>query len=605
MKKSKFNLSHPASFTAKMGLLVPFCVLPDCLPGDVYRLGVRSFIRVQPMLAPLMHQVNFFTQWWFVPNRILWNNWQDFITGGEDGTAAPQFPTIKITPTTSSLADYMGLPVNGKELEVSALPFRAYAEIWNTRYRDQDLQSELSISYDDGVDTTTNTELKRCSWAKDYFTTARPFTQRGAQISVPVIPGTISGSAYPVYNPQLRFSNVQTSAPSTKKLGTITLHNYHQTLQTGHSILITFNHSGKVASFSYNDAKISDTSGYFEVVCNRQVDGVSGWNPPAQVLCLAQYKFYIDCSITWGQPVSYSDTPISNVSGLSFKAYSTSYKNGENANVNCPTVQTAFKLKDVDVTGTVTLSEKVDLGSSGAVNIRDLRLASATQRYQERSMQWGNRYEEFIQREFKVRPKDARIQRPEYLGGAKTRLQISEVLQTAEGTDTGVGTMRGHGVGAMSSRRIKFMTPEHGVIIGLFSIRPHSITTQGVNRAWRKFTKFDYFTPEFANVGMQEVFQSEIYADGTNFDTVFGYANRYDEYRKIPARISGEFRNLLDYWNLARIFDAPPVLNSSFIEMNPSTRIFAEQTQDQFLCMLQNDVFAYRPIPKRAKNILM
>lgn len=595
MKKSRFNLSHPASFTAKMGNLIPFCVL-DCLPGDTHRIGTRSFIRVQPMLAPLMHQVNFFTQWWFVPYRILWKEWQDFITGGQDGTSAPIFPTIKIKPETSSLADYFGIPPNGKELEVSALPFRAYVEIWNTRYRDEDLQIELPISYESGLDTTTSTDLKRCAWAKDYFTTSRPFTQRGAQISVPVIPGTVQGEAYPIYTPVLRVGQPVFESPSTPLICTISETVISSDLTSNVNKVFNFtpttpNKSSLSYTLDTDVVKSLPTSCHIKMV-------LSSKSALGSTTCT--HSIYFPVSITWGTPTSYSDSPYESFSGTTWDiTYVDNVKNP-----SCSADNTA-DIKKFEFVASFSLPDKVTLGTSGAVNIRDLRLAGATQRYQENSMQWGNRYEEFIQREFKVRPRDARIQRPEYLGGAKTRLQISEVLQTAEGTDTGVGTMRGHGVGAMSSRRIKFTCPEHGVIIGLFSIRPHSITTQGLNRMWRKFSKFDFFTPEFAHIGMQEVFQSELYADGTNYDTVFGYSDRYGEYRKIPARISGEFRNLLDYWNLARIFDAPPVLNSSFIEMNPSTRIFAEQTQDQFLCMLQNDIFSYRPVPKRAKNILM
>lgn len=592
MKKSRFNLSHPASFTAKMGNLIPFCVL-DCLPGDTHRIGTRSFIRVQPMLAPLMHQVNFFTQWWFVPYRILWEEWQDFITGGQDGTSAPTFPTIKITPETSSLADYFGIPPNGKELEVSALPFRAYAEIWNTRYRDEDLQMEIPISYGSGLDTTTSTQLKRCAWAKDYFTTSRPFTQRGAQISVPVTSTVLDSKVYPVYKPNVVFSSIVTDSPSTPVFGTITVRGYNgYGASYGPNKVTAVGFEQSAISFNLTTAGRSGGSGHFVVRFLYSGTGIG--YPKCNTI-----EVYLPVSITLGIPVSYSDSPVTNIVGsLDFDKID--YVQGDSCLLPSNFTNYVNNLVDFLISGNESINT-----ASGAVNIRDLRLAGATQRYQENSMQWGNRYEEFIQREFKVRPRDARIQRPEYLGGAKTRLQISEVLQTAEGTDTGVGTMRGHGVGAMSSRRIKFTCPEHGVIIGLFSIRPHSITTQGLNRFWRKFSKFDFFTPEFAHIGMQEVFQSELYANGENYDTVFGYSDRYGEYRKIPARISGEFRNLLDYWNLARIFDAPPVLNSSFIEMKPSTRIFADQTQDQFLCMLQNDIFSYRPVPKRAKNILM
>lgn len=579
MKKSKFNLSHPASFTAKMGNLIPFCVL-DCLPGDTHRIGARSFIRVQPMLAPLMHQVNFFTQYWFVPYRILWNDWQDFITGGNSGTEAPTFPTIKITPEVSTLADYFGLPTNGKELEVSALPFRAYAEIWNTRYRDEDLQLELPISYESGEDTITSKELKKCSWAKDYFTTSRPFTQRGAQISVPV-------NSYSVGSTQNYSADIRLQSSSL---------NFSYQQNSAMNIVLKSAKIYLVKSAFSDSFNISQNTFYVDVNISGSGSFPSG-NPDqtdSKVVSAFNGIFRID--FVFGATGGHHES----------KPFTYNYSGHFIVNLGNFIVSDSLVSSDdlllSSKPASIVFKSNV---ASQSVNIRDLRLAGAIQRYQEKSMEWGNRYEEFIQREFKIRPRDARIQRPEYLGGAKTRLQISEVLQTAEGTDTGVGTMRGHGVGALSSRRIKFTCPEHGIIIGLFSIRPHSITTQGLNRFWRKFSKFDFFTPELANIGMQEVFQSELYADGKNYDTVFGYSNRYDEYRKIPARISGEFRSTLDYWNLARKFENPPVLNSSFIEMNPSTRIFAEQTTDQFLVMLQNDIFSYRPVPKRAKNILM
>ena len=187
MKKnlSKFNLSHDNSLTCDMGELIPFCVI-DCLPNDRFRLGMDSFIRAQPMLAPLMHLVTLHTHYFYVPYRLLWDEWEDFITSGISGSETPEFPTIDINPAVGSLADYFGLPVNGVSLQVSALPFRAYAEIYNTRYRDEDLQTELAISYASGKDTTTNTALQNCAWAKDYFTTSRLSSQRGPQISIPI-----------------------------------------------------------------------------------------------------------------------------------------------------------------------------------------------------------------------------------------------------------------------------------------------------------------------------------------------------------------------------------------------------------------------------------
>lgn len=571
MKKSKFNLSHNASLTASMGNLIPFCII-DCLPNDSHRLSVDSFIRAQPMMAPLMHNVRFYCQWWFVPYRILWNNWTEFITGGEDGSSAPVFPTIKVTPETSSLADYFGIPVNNKELEVSALPFRAYAEIWNTRYRDEDLQSEISISYDDGADAVTNTSLMRCSWAKDYFTTARPWTQRGSQISVPVS-SAFTTAGFVTANLSLTY-NADILCIDSK------LNNYTASL-----VSVSFP-AGFFNDFSFDNVNnIEVTSAQYTGTPTITDDGLlftysASTNKDIKISVLCPTKFSGSGTI--------SKLSLSLV--VSGKASST----GPVSSGSISVPNNSF----------VPVTVKTEGGVINSLNIRDLRLSSALQRYQERSLEYGNRYEEFIQREFGIRPRDSRIQRPEYLGGSKSVLQISEVLQTAEGTDTGVGTMRGHGVGGLRQRPIRFRAPEHGIIIGIFSIRPDSVYTQGLARQWTKFSKLDYYIPELANVGMQEVFQSELYATGDNHHTLFGYSPRYEEYRRLPNRIAGEFRKLLDYWNLARSFEAPPVLNSSFITMKPTKRVFAEQTQDSFLIMLRNNIKSYRVVPKRAKNIL-
>lgn len=584
MKKSKFNLSYDNSLTLDMGKLVPFYI-QDCIPGDSYRLRLQSFIRAQPMLAPLMHRVNFYTQYWFVPYRILWDNWTDFITGGLSGNSTPTFPTMKVKSETSSLADYFGIPLTKGEntLEVSALPFRAYAEIWNARYRDEDLQGEVSVSYADGLDTITQTKLLQPSWRKDYFTTARPFTQRGSQISVPVNSFGVSTSQNYKGSIRLQSNNVRFSSDYNGDFV-----NNLQVVVTGITLLKS----------AFSSVLNSDLDSFFIPVSNFSSVSLS------RSSLSASYSFVCPA---YGNIFQVSvKVSASAISGLSQDIR-------VSASGNFVVDLFNRSLTDSPVTSTdVVLStspkEIVYLvsGTSSSVNIRDLRLSSALQRYQERSLEYGNRYEEFIQREFGVKPRDSRIQRPEYLGGSESVLQISEVLQTSEGTDTGVGTMRGHGVTALRSRGIRFRCPEHGIIIGLLSIRPRAVYTQGLERFWRKFSKLDYYVPELANIGMQEVFETELFANGetANYDKVFGYAPRYAEYRSRPNKVCGEFRNVLDFWNLARVFDNAPALNSDFLTMNPSKRVFAEQTQNSFLCMVYNDAKAWRPIPKRAKNIL-
>lgn len=188
-------------------------------------------------------------------------------------------------------------------------------------------------------------------------------------------------------------------------------------------------------------------------------------------------------------------------------------------------------------------------------------------------------------------------------------LSISEVLQTAEGTDTGVGTMRGHGVGSLKNRRIKFKSPEHGVIIGLVSIRPEPVYTQGIDKEWLKRSRLDFYTPELADVGMQEIMQQEIFATADNASIIFGYTEKYQEYRYMPPKVTGEFRTgNYNFWNMARVFANPPSLSGEFVSMASSVesfkRPFAERTQHSYLMMLRNEIFAYRAIAKRARNIL-
>ena len=177
MKRAKHSLSHYKLLSCDMGYLVPIG-LNEVLPGDSFQHATSCLIRLSPLLAPVMHPVHARIHHWFVPHRLVWDNWEDFITGGPDGNNQSVFPTVA-TPASSgaavsSLWDYMGIPTGIPDLEVSALPFRGYNLIVNEWYRDQDLVSELPVSKGDGIDTTTTIELQRVAWEKDYFTSSRP-----------------------------------------------------------------------------------------------------------------------------------------------------------------------------------------------------------------------------------------------------------------------------------------------------------------------------------------------------------------------------------------------------------------------------------------------
>lgn len=189
MKRSLFSLSHTKLFSCDMGELVPIGLV-EVLPGDTFQHKTSMLLRCSPLLAPVMHPVDVRIHHWFVPHRIVWEDWEDFITGGPDGMDASVFPTITFPasqPNIGDLGDYLGVPTDvGVGVEVSALPFRAYAMIWNHWYRDKDLQAELVVDQGSGPDTTTSTVLQSCAWEKDYFTSARPWEQKGPSITIPI-----------------------------------------------------------------------------------------------------------------------------------------------------------------------------------------------------------------------------------------------------------------------------------------------------------------------------------------------------------------------------------------------------------------------------------
>lgn len=508
-KRSKFSLSHYVLKTCKMGYVLPVGLV-EVLPGDSFRHATSVFMRLAPMLAPVMHPVTVRIHHWFIPTRLLWDDFENFITGGPTNTDVSEFPTITAPSggfAVGSLADHLGLPSKIDGIEVSALPFRAYNLVYNEWYRDQDLETEKALSLESGPDTTTATDLLRCDWERDYFTTARPWPQKGPDVSVPV---NLTAAGEP-------------------------------------SISATTTISGNgVPTFTSNDK------------------GGSGIQP-AGVLRPTDYNTNGPVSVEFSSPgrlgLQWSNPALSATTSIDFQ------------------------------------SGNPELGS---VNINSLREAFALQRFAEHRAMYGSRYVEYL-RYLGIKASDARLQRPEYLGGGKQTIQFSEVLQTAEGTDP-VGTLRGHGIAAMRSNRYRRFFEEHGFVLSIMLVRPKAIYMQGIPRSWLRRVREDFFQTELQHIGQQEVYTKELYGaapDGENGDLkVFGYQNRYDEYRGHESYVCGEFRDILDYWHLARSFSNEPVLNADFISATPSERIFAAQKNDQLYCMINHSLQARRLMSK-------
>ncbi len=491
MKRSKFSLSHTKLLSCDMGELVPIG-LTEVLPGDTIQQNTNCLIRVSPLLAPVMHPVQARIHHWFVPHRLVWEDFEAFITGGPDGFDASVFPTLTDNFAVGTLGDYLGLPTGVAGLEVSALPFRGYSLIFNEWYRDQDLVTALVIDETSGPDSTTNTLMQNVAWEKDYFTDARPWTQKG-----PVVSLALTGDA-PVV------SDTVTPNPTLHTDNDATVRNL-QAKQASGGGLITNTGQGTASD------------------------------------------------VTW------------------------------------------------DATGM-----EADLSGVTAATVSDLRLAFALQRYEEARARYGSRYVEYL-RHLGVKSSDARLNRPEYLGGGTQVIQFSEVLQTAV-PDAGasvVGELRGHGIGALRTNRYRRFIEEHGYIYSFLSVRPKTMYVQGLPRTWNRRTKEDFFQMELQAIGQQEVKNKELYAAHTTPEGVFGYADRYDEYRRLESTIGGEFRTtVLDFWHMARIFSADPALNSTFVTSVPTKRINAVQTNDVLWVMANHSIQARRMVAKTGKSFI-
>lgn len=504
MKRSKFSLSHYKLLTSDMGELVP-CGLFEVLPGDAVQQSTNLLVRASPLLAPVMHPVDVRVHHWFVPHRLVWDGFENFITGGPDGMDATAYPTITIGggsgAAVGSLADYLGVPTGVNNIVVSALPFRCYAQIWNENYRDQDLETKLVSSTGNGADVTTSTVLQNCDWEKDYFTSSRPWEQKGPAITIPL----------------------GTSAPIMGFGAT-----------TG-------------ASAAAAGATLFATTAAGDI--------------PA------------------GQPF------VSNTAGGGQAGFRTQTTGAINSSTNRPQIF-------------------ADLTNASAITVNALREAMALQRYEEARARFGSRYVEYL-RYLGVKSSDARLQRPEYLGGGRQTIQWSEVLTTATAGTDPVGTMKGHGIAGMRSNRYRRFFEEHGYVMTLMSVRPKTMYFQGLPRTFNRRVKEDFWQQELQHIGQQEVLNKELYAAHASPDGVFGYQDRYDEYRRLESGVSGEFRtSVLNFWHMAREFGSSPALNATFVKCVPTERTFAVSTNDVLWCMAKHSIQARRMVASVGKSYI-
>lgn len=553
-----------------MGELIPVMCKP-VVPGDTFNVSSEVFIRTAPLVSPLFQQIDVYVHYFFVPNRLIYKDWEQFIsphgTSSEPEPAEKQLPAIsgfydyrgegftedKINDHNGSLLDFLGYRlVQGEGLYSfaehtvfqSLLPLNAYNLIYQQYYQDQNVGKSSNIDdpvllddslvYDSDWSTYSRDyenlsgepienyfQLRHRCWKKDYFTSALPFTQRGDDVRIPLY-----GSA-----------NVVASDPR----GVITSEN------EGH----------------YQSYPSALTGSSYDAVFKKVSDG------------------YYDLK-------------------------------GDNSGQ----VTNDFFHKHQISSDSIAKSLNVDLSSVSAATINELRRAIQTQKFAEISARFGGRYKEYVLGYFGISINDGRLQRAEYLGGGVQSIRIGDVFQTSSSVTQGdqvspLGDLAGRGSCYGNQNHFKKTFVEHGYIMAIMSIQPRAAYYQGVNRDLSKMDRLDFYNPVFANLGEQPIYNHEIYRENKDVpkqipNGTFGYTPRYAEYKFSLGEIHGEFRDSLNTWHDARKFGTTPTLSKSFLEVNEFkdglNRIFAvEGTEskpvEHFYCYVNHNITALRPMP--------
>lgn len=544
-RHSTFDLSYINTLTTQFGTLTPVYCEP-VVPGDKLRGSSEFFVRFQPLIAPVMQNIDISVHYFFVPERLVWKNFGDWIKGFNVETSpVPQYLYLKEVNEwhrseynhwynythdqvcgPGSLWDYLGYPVLDENTDygqqrVKANRLLAYTLIWREYYRDQNLTDEIQLFETQNGRLSPAMmlnfiHLRQRAWQKDYFTSALPWPQRGADVHLPMT-GDASLNTDAI---------VEGWKPSPGEPGTP----YPLLLEkvgssTSDSGNVHYNTSGGVTTITGENDLGGMSDGYYRLA---------------------------------GSAVHLSN-------------------------------------------GTVDMSQVT------AATINDLRKANALQKWFELKARTGNRLKEFLLANFGIAPRDLRLDRPEYLGGGKQPVVIMDVLQNSSTNETSPqGNLAGQAASYGKTNHFYKKVDEHGFIIGIMSITPQASYFQGCPRDLQKFDQLDYYFPLFQHLGEQEIRNSEIFfsGDAVANEGTFGYTPRYAEYKFHGNEIHGSMRDTLDFWHLGRKFSNTPTLSEAFVSVRPGSdadnlnRIFAYEGEDfaPLLVQVNNKVRAIRPM---------
>lgn len=523
--RSKFVDKPKRTFTFNAGDLVPIGKPFLVYPGDTFKIKPNVFLRFSsPFVTPVLDDAYVDTFWFFVPMRLLWSHWQNFM--GESDT--PYDPDKAVTneyliPTLTapeggfgkgSLADYYMVNPYVKGVEVSALYFRGYNLIYNEWFRRQSIQPALPVPSEE-TDSLDNYSLRKRVKRRDYFTTGLPWPQRGPDVGL-----NLSGDIPVVGNGQV--------------LGMVS----------------------------------SSGTGY----------GLEFWGADGGNLrgLRAESSIY--------------GSPIGSPPGGGFPGNNTS----------------------LGITSDPTKSGLIGkLSAATMITVTELRNAFQVQKLYEKDARGGTRYTEIIRMHFGTVSSDARLQRPEYLGGSHQRININTVVQNSSSTTSDsdpLGTLAAFGVGVDRSNGFTQSFTEHGLIFGLINVYCEQSYQQGIPREMMYQTRLDFYWPVFAHLSEEPIFRGELFATGTAADReAFAYNERYAVMRYEPSGVMGEFRSdaktSLDMWHFSQDFKDNPTLSPSFIE-DASQEILDRCLQvrssvsDQILASVELNLVRIRPLPE-------
>lgn len=526
IQRSKFDRSHGYKTAFNSGYLVPF-FLDEVIPGDTFDLTTSIVARLSTPFLPVMDNIHVDTFFFYVPTRLVWNNFERFWGAQDNPGDSIDFtePQLKMDTAVDfgSIYDYLGIPP-GIALSPadwpSALPLRACNLIWNEWFRDENLQDSLDVPKGDGPDDLTLYSLQKRNKRHDYFTSALPFPQKGPSVNIP-----LTGGSAPVF-----------------------------TSETANSLAVSSEHGVR-----------------WQIWDNREFPTASG------SLNRGPFMVFRD------------DTTSSATTKQSGPAY---LYDGDIGSVDAPP-------------GVKPVNLWADVSNINEVNINFLRQGFAMQRFLESLARSGSRYKEILEGVFNVVSPDARLQRPEFLGGSSEFMNITPVAQTSSSDATSpLGHLAGFGKSESINHGFTKSFVEHGYVIGFINVWVDLTYQQGLRRLWSRRTRWDHFLPQTVNIGEQIVSNREIFlsSDADQNDGVFGYQERYAEYRYFPSMITGLMRSTapqpLDQWHLAQKFDSLPTLSSKFIEENPPLdRVLAVQNEPQIFLDSWFNLNCTRPMP--------